>query len=370
MNRETLQRLLSLGESQNLEYKAGVNPTAIGKVVCAFLNSGGGYLVIGVANNGDVTGVPAGKDIRELEQDITSGLAPRALVSFEEQKLEGKPVWVIEVPSGQDIPYSFSNEIFIREADRTSRADVETIKDMVMRRQVEPERWERRFSEANPERDLDRKEITATARQTAAAHRGGLLAESPMNVLERLGLLKYGRLTNGGDVLFSAHPALRHPQVRVRAACYASDKSDETYRDYKNFEGPLVSVLEQTFTFIRQNTASRSRFRPSQLAREEQSIYPPEAIREGLVNAFAHRDYADFRGGIAVHIYPNRLEIWNSGSLPEGISPDDLVKGHISVLRNPDIAHLLYLRGMMEKLGRGCVMIRKACEDHGLRPQG
>jgi ATP-dependent DNA helicase RecG len=130
---------------------------------------------------------------------------------------------------------------------------------------------------------------------------------------------------------------------------------------------PLVSVLEQVFTFIQRNTPSRSRFLPGQLAREEQSGYPPEAIREGLVNAFAHRDYADFRGGIAVHVYPDRLEIWNSGSLPDGMSPDDLVKGHVSVLRNPDIAHVLYLRGMMEKLGRGCVMIRKACEKQGLR---
>lgn len=371
MNRETLQRLLSLGESQSLECKTGVNPAAIGKAVCAFLNSGGGYLVIGVADKGHVIGVPAGQDIKQLERTIMADLAPGALVSFEEQPLDGKPIWVIEVPSGQDIPYSFKNEIFVREGERASRADVETIKDMVMRRQVEPERWERRFSDANLERDLEPEEIGNTARQAAATHRAGSLFDEsrrPIEALERLGMVKYGRLTNGGDVLFAVNPALRHPQVRVRAACYTSDKSDETYRDHKNFEGPLVQVLEQTFAFIQRNTASRSRFRPSQLAREDRGLYPSEAIREGLVNAFVHRDYADFRGGIAVHVYPNRLEIWNSGNLPNGISPDDLLKGHISVLRNPDIAHVLYLRGMMEKLGRGCVLIRKACEEYSLRP--
>jgi ATP-dependent DNA helicase RecG len=69
-----------------------------------------------------------------------------------------------------------------------------------------------------------------------------------------------------------------------------------------------------------------------------------------------------------VHIYPNCLEILNSGNLPEGMSQEDLLKGHISILRNPDIAHVLYLRGRMEKLGRGCVMIRKACEEYGIRP--
>ena len=279
MKREALQRLLSLGENQSLEYKAGVNPAAIGKVVCAFLNSGGGYLVIGIADKGNVVGVPAGQDIKQLEQAIIAGLAPGALVSFEEQMLEGVPVCIVEVPAGQDFPYSFRNEIFIRDGGQTVRADVETIKDMVMRRQVAPERWERRFSEASPERDLDREEITATVRQAAAAQRGGLQANSPLNALERLGLLKYGRLTNGGDVLFATHPAVRHPQVRVRAVCYTSDKSDDTYRDHKNIEGPLVQMLEQTFAFIQRNTPSRSRFSPARLTREEQSLYPPEAIR-------------------------------------------------------------------------------------------
>lgn len=92
------------------------------------------------------------------------------------------------------------------------------------------------------------------------------------------------------------------------------------------------------------------------------------AIREGIVNAFAHRDYSSFSGGIKVEISPVRLQIWNSGSLPDGVDADKLQQGHISVLRNPDIAHALYLQGYMEKLGRGSVLIRQACEDNGLAP--
>ena len=88
------------------------------------------------------------------------------------------------------------------------------------------------------------------------------------------------------------------------------------------------------------------------------------------MNAFAHRDYSDFSGGISVTIYPDRLEIENPGKFPEGVTPDKLAVGHISVLRNPDIAHVLYLRGFMEKMGRGSVLIQKVCADSGLpRPQ-
>ncbi|MGA1869376.1 MAG: Fic family protein [bacterium] len=152
----------------------------------------------------------------------------------------------------------------------------------------------------------------------------------------------------------------------VRAACFTQDKADDTFRDMKSFEGPLGSLLEWVFDFINRNTPTVSKFNKSDLRRHDEQLYPSEAIREGLVNAFAHRDYADFAGGIAVYIYPMRLEIWNPGCLPAGITPGTLTTGHLSVLRNPDIAHVLYLRGFMEKLGRGSVMILKACKDRGL----
>jgi len=61
-----------------------------------------------------------------------------------------------------------------------------------------------------------------------------------------------------------------------------------------------------------------------------------------------------------------RLEIWNSGPLPEGITPATLAHGHLSILRNPDIAHVLYLRGRMEKIGRGSLLILRLCQEAGL----
>ncbi len=52
--------------------------------------------------------------------------------------------------------------------------------------------------------------------------------------------------------------------------------------------------------------------------------------------------------------------------MPEGITPETLINGHLSVLRNPDIAHVLYLRGFMEKIGRGSVLILRKCKERGL----
>ena len=304
---------------------------------------------------------------KNIEEILQEHLSPRSLVSVQVQEVEGKALLVIEVPAGKDLPYAFRDAIYLRVGQSTQKADIDTIRDMVLRKQVEPERWERRFSSADIDHDIDTDEIRSAVANIQKVRRAFFRdAENPYAILEDLSVAKYGRLTNGGDVLFGRNPAKRLPQVRVRAAYFASDKAGNTFRDMKSFEGPLVPVLEQAYDFIIRNTPTTATFPKNDLQRLDEFLYPPEAIREGLVNAFAHRDYTDSSGGIAVHIYPKRLEIWNSGSLPEGITPETLINGHLSVLRNPDIAHVLYLRGFMEKIGRGSVLILRKCKERGL----
>lgn len=369
MKIEKLKGVLLLGESQNVEFKSHCkNLDVIGQVVCGFLNTTGGYLICGVSDKGKLLGVDDPDAVtRNVEQVLQKGLSPKALVSVQVQEVGGTALLVIEVPAGKDLPYAFRDVIYLRTDRSTRKADVETIRDMVLRKQVEPERWERRFSSADIEHDTDMNEIRSTTADIQRVRRAIFRdAENPYAILEDLAVAKYGRLTNGGDVLFGRNPAIRLPQVRVRAACFTADKASNTFRDMKSFEGPLVPILEQAFDFINRNTPTIAIFSKNKLQRRDESIYPTNAIREGLVNAFAHRDYTDSSGGIAVHIYPRRLEIWNSGSLPEGITPNKMISGHISVLRNPDIAHVLYLRGFMEKLGRGSVLISQECKERGL----
>lgn len=367
MNKDKLREILLLGEGQSVEFKTGCRLEIIGRQVCAFLNASGGFVVCGVNDTGKVVGIGPQCTVSEIERKLGVSISPNTLVSVETHEVEGKQVLVVEAPAGKDIPYAFNNQIYIRAGERTIQADIETIREMVLRRQVEPERWERRFSVADLEADLDTDEIASLVQAVNKTARIQFRNDDdPLMVLEDLALSKYGRLTNGGDVLFGKNPSFRHPQVRVRAVRFSSDKTDETYKDMQSYEGPLVSVLEQVNAFILRNTPTLSQFSKTALARHDEPLYPPEAVREGLINAFAHRDYAEFSGGIAVHVYPRRLEIWNSGCFLEGVTAEKLATGHISVLRNPDISHVLYLRGLMEKLGRGSVMIQKSCLERKL----
>jgi ATP-dependent DNA helicase RecG len=371
MKIEEIKEILRLGEGPNIEFKTSCpNAEVIGPVVGGLLNSSaGGFIVCGIDESGEIIGVDdAEVSVKTLERILENDLSPGTLVEIHVQNINDKDLIVIEVPAGRDPPYAFQNIIYKRTGVETLKADIETIRDLVYRRQVEPERWERRFSLADPDRDLDQKEIETAINSISEMERlqfdDHILPT--ISFLEKLSVFKYGRLTNGGDVLFTTNPAIRNPQIRVRAARFTADKTDDKYQDLKLFEGPLVPLLEEVFGFIQRNTPTSSDFTTDDLKRKDTSLYPPKAIKEGLVNAFAHRDYSNSSGGVIINIYPNRLEIENSGKFPPGVTPETLSIGHVSILRNPDIAHVLYLRGFMEKIGRGSVLIQKSCIDRGL----
>jgi ATP-dependent DNA helicase RecG len=93
---------------------------------------------------------------------------------------------------------------------------------------------------------------------------------------------------------------------------------------------------------------------------------PWSALREGVINALIHRDYAAFDGGVSISLYPDRIEIWNSGRLPDGLTVADLKAGNISRPRNPDMAHLFFVRGFIERLGIGGRRIVTQCREAGL----
>ena len=364
-----IKKLINDGKSESVEL--GISPLQfdrVGMTVGAFLNGNGGTIFLGATDTGKILSIDHPQMIVDkLTRYLLENISPKALwsVSIDNDENE-KSIITIEVQAGKDRPYLFNNAVYVRQGTQTRKADPITIQQIIQKQAVGAERWERRPSVNLEEDDLDRDEITQTVREAQKAKR----FEFPqpgniINVLDKLAVCRTGMFTHAADVLFAKNPALRHPQTRVRATCFSTDKGGD-YIDNQTFQGPLISVLKKVVDFISRNTPVRSRFEQGRLARHDRTAYPFDAIREGLVNAFAHRDYSHFSGGIAIGIYPNRLEIWNSGRLPEGWKPADLRKNHPSYPPNPDIAHVLYIRGFMERVGRGTQKIIDACKEYGL----
>lgn len=101
---------------------------------------------------------------------------------------------------------------------------------------------------------------------------------------------------------------------------------------------------------------------PDKVQREEKYEYPPDAIREAIVNALAHRDYESV-SKVQVRVFDNRIEIWSPGKLPDDITIDDLKREHRSVPRNPLLFKQLFLVKYVEDVGGGTLDMIKQCRD-------
>lgn len=89
-----------------------------------------------------------------------------------------------------------------------------------------------------------------------------------------------------------------------------------------------------------------------------------EALREIVYNAIAHKNYMG--PAIQMHVYDDRIEIWNDGSLPEGYTADTLYGNHPSRPRNPKIAGAMFKAGFIDTWGRGYNKIYTGFKNKGL----
>ncbi|MBI4563468.1 MAG: HTH domain-containing protein, partial [Planctomycetes bacterium] len=105
--------------------------------------------------------------------------------------------------------------------------------------------------------------------------------------------------------------------------------------------------------FLDEHVPVAGRFVEGRMRRIDTPLYPPLAVREALVNALVHRDYSIDGGAVSLALFDDRLEIWSTGVLPSGLTPEKLKGMHESIPRNRLIADVFYRRGLIEKWGRG-----------------
>ncbi len=188
--------------------------------------------------------------------------------------------------------------------------------------------------------------------------------ETPVKeVLIRLKLLKDNKLTTSAVLLFGKNPQKFFLQTGVRCARFKG-VTPADFIDMKIIEGNFFDLLENTEEFILSHIKKAAKI--VMFKREEVWEYPPNAIREAIVNAIVHRDYL-IHGSIRVGIYDNRIEINSPGKLPEPLTPKMLKEEHESILRNPLLANAFFLTKDVEQWGKGTNKIVKWCVEHGLK---
>jgi ATP-dependent DNA helicase RecG len=194
------------------------------------------------------------------------------------------------------------------------------------------------------------------------------IGQAPVPVktlLKNLSLLTNdGKPCNGAVLLFAKNPQRFFPEAQVKCARFAGTASLR-FLDEMTIEGNILNQLENALKFVERNTRHEIRItgRPE---RETIPEYPEAAIREAVINAICHRDYAAV-GTIQVRIYDDRLEVSNPGTLPPSLTIESLYREHPSLPRNPKIALAFYRARLIEHWGTGTLRMADACAGHGIK---
>lgn len=171
------------------------------------------------------------------------------------------------------------------------------------------------------------------------------------------------RPTIAGALLLAKRPAraAELTQARIQLEAYAGDTKEGEPLDAPFVDACLPEAVEQAVAFIRRNSA-----RPlvvKGLKRQHAERFPAEALREAIINAVAHRDYAEAGAKVGVEVFASRVRISSPGLPPGGQSVETLASGQApSRARNPLVIQGLTWLGFMDERGSGIRRMKRIME--------
>ena len=172
-----------------------------------------------------------------------------------------------------------------------------------------------------------------------------------LNLIDENGLIK-----KAGILLFHHNPEKWVPGAFIKIAYFIND-ADMEFQD--EIHGPLVAQPDKIMDLL-YTKYLKAKISYEGITRIENYPYPKSAVREAILNAIAHKNYATFVP-IQIRVYKDRLIIANDCIFPEDWTVEDLLKQHKSRPYNPLIANTFYRAGFIESWGRGIQKIKDSC---------
>ena len=346
-------------ETEELEFKktTGELHDAVIDIVAILNKHEKGILYFGVLPNGDVKGFQIVETtIRDVSRVIFESIRPQIYPQIKKITIDGRDI--IEVKfDGTNKPYSAYGKYYIRVADESRELNPEELKSMMLESAFS-EKWEQRETAYTIE-DVDKEALRSFYEKATAC---GRLPAEPFDeekLLQKLGLLRKGRLNNAGNVLFGSNGP-----VVLKMAVFATDEK-LTFLDISRLENNIFRLTEEAISYINKNIRWKAVIEG--LYRKEIPEIPQNALREIIVNSFAHAQY----GAATQHeidIHPGKVVIYNPGEFPPKLTPEDFAEQDLqSVLRNELIAKTLYLCHDIESFGSGFKRVFNACQEAGVK---
>jgi len=215
-------------------------------------------------------------------------------------------------------------------------------------------------------RDIDTSRVTAFVETAKAAGRLKLKgSRAPKTVLQNFNLLRDGRPTNAAILLFGKDPRRFFNNIEVHCLHFHGTEKRKPIASQQPYEGRLFEVIDEAVEFVLGKIDRRVGTRAESTQAPVTFEIPRTVILEAIVNAVAHRNYRH-NGFVQVIVFADRIEVWNPGELPPGLTPDLLRKPHGPIPRNPLIAEPLFRVKYAEKVGTGTTDMIADCRAAGL----
>ncbi len=345
-----IKNLILTGEGYHIEFKQALDKSLI-EEVCAFANSSGGHILMGVADNGIVKGIDTDNRIRSKIQDTVNRLQPKLDISIEVKE----DIIVIHVPEGHEKPYGSPRGFFMRVGANSQKMTRDEIINF-FKKEGRINFEELINEKANFAKDFDPKAFKHFLKLSGIS--STIKREVLLQNLDCLTSDK--KLTNLGVLFFAQDIDFIMNYALVDCVLFRGTEKVKIL-NRKQYTGNIIDNIEDALAFIQKHTNTEYVI-TGKPRREEIHDYPETALREAIVNAVCHRDYFERRCHVVVEVFSNRVEIYNPGGLPNGLDPKTF--GTKSVPRNLLIASMLHRANYIEQAGTGIGRIKKALANH------
>ena len=362
-----IQEILKQPESKTLEFKKEIpkNRQNLLKTVVAFANGAGGHIYVGVNDDRTIPGVKGEPfDLEEkLASIIYDSISPIPNVFFQTVAFEDKIIFIIRILPGANKPYYLKKlgpegGIFLRMGSTNRKADSQSVAEL--RRQARNISLDQ---EIDPSFDCDILDVQLLEKFIELR---GLKTKPGIDYFIKIKTAqRYDHTchpTIGGLLLFCSTLPDEYSYARFRVSRFKAENRADLINSIIINDG-LLAMPEKIMDFVR--LYMEKKIEISALRRKEDYDIPLPAIREGILNAICHRDYSITGADNKLDIFSDRIEITSPGTLPSGITLQDLGDG-ISEVRNRLIVKIFREAGYVEQLGTGIMRIKEGCRTNAL----
>ncbi|MCR4652899.1 MAG: putative DNA binding domain-containing protein [Eubacterium sp.] len=339
--------LMETRESEILEFKKSTAQLKEAVIsLCAMLNKHNkGVVYFGIKDDGTVCGQLIGKrTTADISHEVRNNLKPIPEVSITIETFEDKDLIKVSA-NGSDTPYSAYGRYYTRMDDSDIYMDSAQLRKFFESKSNTYSHWEEEITPYGIEK-VNEDELIRFIRDANDTGRLNYIYRNAEEALNKLNLMnEEGHLNMAGYYLFG-----NDGPVLLKEVVYPTDER-QYFTDLKQFNGNILECIREGLKYIQNNIHYHAAIVGTR--REETPEIPVEALKEILINSFAHCRYqkGDYN---EISISRSNVRIYNPGSILNDTSPRDFASGKVgSKIRNPLIATVLFKNGLIDAFGTG-----------------